>query len=37
MLSRMRMTDEDVGVIVANDGQGLIIVDDFTQLNHKYV
>ena len=37
MLSRMRLTDEDVGVVVANDGHGLIMIDDFSQLNGKCV
>ena len=35
MLSQMNLTDESVGVIVSNDGQGLIMVDDFAQLNEK--
>ena len=37
MLSRMKLTYEAVGVIFANDGQGLITIDDFTQLNKKSV
>ena len=37
MLSRMRLIDEAVGVVVAKYGQGLITIDDFTQLNEKYV
>ena len=37
MLSQMKLTDESFGVFVANDGQGLILVDDFFQLNEKYV
>ena len=36
-LSRMNLTDEAVGVVVANDGQGLITIDDFAQLNEKSV
>ena len=35
MLSRINMTDEAVGVVVANNVQGLITVDDFVQLNEK--
>ena len=35
MLSRMRLTDEDVGVVVANDGQELITIDDIYQFNEK--
>ena len=37
MLSRMNLTDEAVGVVVANDGQGIIKIDDFAQLNEKSV
>ena len=37
MLSIMKLTDETVGVVVANDGQGIIIIDDFSQLNEKSV
>ena len=37
MLSRMNMADEAVGVVVANNGQGLIKIDDFAQLNEKSV
>ena len=37
MLSRMRLTDEAFGVVVANDGQGIIKIDDFAQLNEKSV
>ena len=33
----MKLTDESVGVIVANYGQVLITVDDFYHLNEKYV
>ena len=33
----MKLTDEAVGVIVANYGQVLITVDDFYHLNEKYV
>ena len=36
-LSWMKLTDEDVGVVVANGGQGLITIDDFAQLNEKFV
>ena len=37
MLSRMNLTDEAVGVVVANDGQGIITIDDLAQLNEKSV
>ena len=37
MLSRMRLPDEAVAVVAANDGQGLITIDDFAQLNDKSV
>ena len=37
MLSKLKLTDESVGVVVSNDGQGLITVDDFAQVNEKYV
>ena len=37
MLSQMKLTDEYVGVVVANGGQGLINIDDFAQSNEKYV
>ena len=37
MLSRTHVTDEAVGVVGANDGQGLITIDDFAQLNEKSV
>ena len=37
ILYQMKLTDEDVGVVVANDGQGIIMIDDFYQLNEKYV
>ena len=37
MLSQMKLTDEVVGVVVANYGQGLITIGDFSQLNEKYV
>ena len=33
----MKLTDEDVGVVVANGGQGLITIDDFAQLDEKFV
>ena len=33
----MNLTDEAVGVIFDNDGQGIITIDDFSQLNEKYV
>ena len=37
MLYRMKITEEFIGVVVANDGQGIISVDDFAQLNEKSV
>ena len=37
MLSIMKLTDESVGVVVANNGQGIITIDDFAQLNEKSV
>ena len=37
MLSTIRLTDESVGVVVANNGQGIIKTDDFAQLNEKSV
>ena len=37
ILSRSNLTDEAVGVVIANDGKGLITIDDFDQLNDKYV
>ena len=37
MLSIMKLTDEALGVVVAKDGQGIIIIDDFSQLNEKSV
>ena len=37
MISRMKLIDEVVGVVFANDGWGLITIDDFAQLNNKSV
>ena len=37
MLARTNLTDEAVGAVVANDGQGIIMIDYFSQLNGKYV
>ena len=37
MLSRMKLTDEAVGVAVVNNGQGIITIDGFAQLKEKYV
>ena len=37
MLSRMNLEDEAVGVVVTNNGQGLIKIDYFAQLNEKSV
>ena len=33
----MKLTDEAVGVVVDNYGQGLITIDDFSQMNDKSV
>ena len=35
MVSRMKLTDEAVGVVVANNSQGIITIDNFAQLNEK--
>ena len=37
MLSRMKLTDKAVCAVAANDGQGIITIDDFDQSNEKYV
>ena len=37
MISRLKPTGQADGVVVANDGQGLITIDDSSQLNDKYV
>ena len=37
ILSQMKLTDEAVGIVVGNDGQGLTTIDDFSHLNEKYV
>ena len=37
MLSRMRLIDKSVGVVVVKDGQGLITIDDFAHLNEKFI
>ena len=37
VLSRMKLTDKSFAVVVSNNGQGLITVDDFSQLNDKSV
>ena len=37
MLARMNLKDKDVGATVSNDGQGLITIADFSQLNEKSV
>ena len=37
VLSRMKMTDKVVAVVVAKYGQGLITIDDFAQFNEKSV
>ena len=31
----MKLTDEAVGVVVANNSQGIITIDNFAQLNEK--
>ena len=37
MLYQMKLTDEAVGDFIANDGQGIITIDDFYKLNNKFV
>ena len=37
VLSRMNLKYEAVGVVVANNCQGIIKIDDFAQLNEKSV
>ena len=37
VLAQMNLIYESVGVIIANDGQGIITIDDIAQLNEKYV
>ena len=37
MLARINLTYEAFDVVVANDGQGIIWIDDFAQLNEKPV
>ena len=37
MLSILKTTEKYVAVVVAKDGQGLITIDDFSQLNDKSV
>ena len=37
IIVKMKLTDEAVCVFFANDGQGIITIDDFAQLNEKYV
>ena len=37
MLYWMKLTDKAVGFVVDNDVQGIIMIDDFTQLNKKSV
>ena len=37
MLSIMKLIDEAYGVVAANNGQGLIPIDDFSQSNEKSV
>ena len=37
MMSRMNLIEGAVAVFIANNGQGLITIDDFSQLNEKSV
>ena len=37
MSSRMKLTYEAVGVVVANNFQGIITIDDFSKLNDQSV
>ena len=37
MLSWMKLTDEAIGVVIANESQGLTTIDGFSQLNEKFV
>ena len=36
-MSRMKLTDKAVAVAASNDGQGMIKIDDYSQLNEKSV
>ena len=35
VLAWIKLTDEAVGAIVSNDGQGLIMIDGFSQFHEK--
>ena len=37
MLDRMKLTDEYIGAVVVNYGQGIMTIDDSYELNEKYV
>ena len=37
MIARMKLTDEAVGSVIANDGQVIIAIDNFAQFNEKYL
>ena len=37
MLVLINLIDETASVVIANDGHGLILIGDFSQLNEKYV
>ena len=37
VLSRSKLMDEAIGVVVANYGKGIITINYFDQLNEKYV
>ena len=37
MLSIMKLANESVGVVIANDGQGIVTIDDFAQLDKESV
>ena len=37
VLSRSKLMDEAIGVVVANYGKGIITMNYFDQLNEKYV
>ena len=35
ILSRMKLIDQAVAVVVTNNGQGILTIDDFAHLNDK--
>ena len=37
MLDKMKLTDEYIGAVVVNYGQGIMTIDDYYELNEKYV